>query len=96
MIGRAPRAARRAGWACVLTDDTGAVIDGLYGTCPDPYPSSLRAEIWAVVEMLRLAVPPLTVWVDNQGVVDGWARGWQWCCASARPAADLWRRFWDR
>ena len=44
--------------------------------------------------MLELAEPPLTVWVDNKGVVDGWGRGRTWCCAAARPAADLWRRLW--
>ena len=44
--------------------------------------------------MLRLALPPLTVWLDNQGVVDGYKKGKRWCCASTRPAADLWREFW--
>ena len=94
MRGRAPQAARRAGWACILVDDTGAVIAGLYGPCPDPFPTSLRAELRAVIEILRLALPPLVIWVDNKCVVDGWARGKAWCCASTRPAADLWREFW--
>ena len=88
-------AARRAGWAAVLVDDKGHLIAGLYGTCPDRYPTSLRAELYGVMHMLRLAVAPLTIWVDNQNVVSGFVNGRQWCCSAARPAADLWRRVWD-
>jgi len=70
------------------------VIAGLYGSCGDLFPGSLRAELHAVVNMLRLALPPLTIWCDNQGVVDGYQKGKRWCCASTRPAADPWREFW--
>jgi len=94
MRGRAPKVARRAGWACVLVNEDGQVIAGLYGPCPDLFPTSLRAELWAVIQLLHLALPPITIWVDNKGVVDGWARGRVWCCSSARPAADLWLQFW--
>ena len=58
--GRAPIAARRAGWACVLVDGEGKVIGGLYGPCPDHFPTAFRAELRAVIELLVLAVPPLT------------------------------------
>ena len=91
--GRAPKAARRAGWAWVVTDEVGDVVFGLYGPCPDPFPTAFRAELRAVCELLSVAVPPLTVWIDNQEVLDGWAKGKQWCTASARTAADLWRWF---
>ena len=96
MKGRAPKAARRAGWACVLVDDSGLVIGGLYGSRPDHYPTAFRAELRAVIELLMLAVPPLHIWTDNQAVVDGWHRGKAWCCASTRSAADLWMRFWAK
>ena len=92
MIGNAPKAARRAGWAAVLFNDEAKIIAGLYCTCPDACPTSLRAELWAVIQMLTLALPPLTIWVDNKEVVDGWGRGRTWCCAAVRPAADLWVR----
>ena len=92
----ASTSARRAGWACILADEDGDVIAGLYGPCPDAFPSSLRAELWAVIHILTLAVPPLTVWVDNKTVVDGWGKGPEWCCDSSRPAADLWQEFWRR
>ena len=44
--------------------------------------------------MLELALPPLTIWVDNMIVVDRWGWGKTWCCSSSRPVADLWKRFW--
>jgi len=84
----------RSGWAAVLVSDCGKVIAGLYGPCPDPFPSSLRAELWAILMMLRLALPPLTIWTDSAGAVDGWFKGKEWCCSSSRPAADLWRSIW--
>jgi len=96
MRGRSPHIARRAGWACVLVNGEGQVIAGLYGPCPDTFPTSLRAELRAVIQLLTLALPPLTIYVDNKGVVDGWANGRTWCCSSARPAADIWREFWRR
>lgn len=94
--GGGPVRARRSGWAAVLVSSSGHVIEGLYGTCPDAFPSSLRAELWAVLQMLVIAIPPFTVWTDSAGVVDGWHRGRVWCCASCRPAADLWRKIWWR
>ena len=78
----------------MLVDEAGLVIAGIYGPCPDAFPTALRAELQAVIQILRMALPPLTIWVDNQGVVDGWAKGKVWCCSSARPAADLWVQFW--
>ena len=75
MKGRAPKAARRAGWSSVLVDNEADVIAGLYGTCPDPFPTAARAELRAVIHMLELALPPFTIWVDNKRVVDGWVRG---------------------
>ena len=65
MRGRAAKDARRAGWACVLVDDVGDVIAGLYGPCPDSFPTALRAKLRAVIQMLELALLPLTIWVDN-------------------------------
>ena len=46
--------------------------------------------------MLRHARPPVTVWVDNAGVVDGVGRGRVWRVAACRLAADLWRLVWDK
>ena len=96
MRGRAPKAARRAGWAWVVVDEAGDIIFGLHGPCPDPFPTAFRAELRAVCELLVVVVPPITIWVDNQELLDGLAKGEQWCCSSARAAADLWRTFWHK
>ena len=83
--GGATRTARRAGWAAILADGEGRIIAGIYGPCVESFPSSLRAELIAVIRMLELALPPLVIWVDNQGVVDGWHKGKEWCCAPLGP-----------
>ena len=56
----------------------------------------LRAELWAVFQVLLFAMLPLTIHVDNATVVRGYARGREWCCCSLRPHADVWRLIWDR
>ena len=94
MRHRNPVRARRAGWAAVLVDPNGLIIAGVYGPCAERFVSAGRAELTAIVRVLRMAIPPLTIYTDNQGVLDGIAKGPLWCCASSRPAADLWREFW--
>ena len=87
---------RRAGWSAVLVSSGGEVVHGFYGSCPDAFPTSLRAELWGLIKILELALPPLTVYVDNAGVVGGVRKGQEWCTAAARPAADLWRKVWSK
>ena len=77
-----------------MVDEEGLVLFGIYGTCPDFFPTSLRAELWGALQTLRHASPPVTLWVDNDGVVEGFRKGRAWCCDSSRPAADLWKAFW--
>ena len=96
MRHRDPLRARRAGWAAVLVDKDGLIVAGIYGPCAERFVSSGRAELTAIVMMLKMALPPLTVYTDNQGVLDGISNGPVWCCSSSRPAADLWRQFWAR
>ena len=95
MRGKAPASARRSGWAAVQVDSEAAVVQGLFGPCPDLHPTAFRAELWAAVQALQHARVPVKLHVDNQGVVDGWRRGRGWCTAAARPAADLWKLFWS-
>ena len=94
--GGCRRGDERGEWAAVCVTDQGDVIFGAYGTCPDHFLSSLRAELWALLQVLRHARPPVTAWVDNAGVVDGFGKGRVWCVAACRPAADLWRLVWDK
>ena len=72
MRGGPPTEARRAGWAAILVDEEGSIRHGLYGSCPDAFPTSLRAELWGLLKILELALPPLVIWVDNAEVVGGW------------------------
>ena len=87
--------ARCAGWALIVIHAKSATWDS-YGTLVERYPTVFRAEIRAVLEALRLAVPPLTLHTDNGLVVLGWQRGKQWCCSSERDGADFWQVFWRR
>ncbi len=89
-----PRRFWRGGWAAVVVDGKGKVTHGVWGTCPDAYPSSLRAELWAVMQLLLKALPPLRVHVDCAEVLRGISRGPAWCTDGAREGADLWRRIW--
>ena len=84
---------RRAGWAYIVINGDERTW-GRYGTMGELFCTIFRAELKAVVEVLRCACPPLTIHTDNQQVVDGWLAGKIWSCASNRDGADLWRQFW--
>ena len=86
----------RAGWAAVSLDDEGKVLWRMGGICGEPHASILRAELTAVLEVLRIAVPPVKIHVDNQCVVDGFERGVRWCTHSNRDAADIWIQVWRK
>ena len=96
VIGGCRAGCERGGWAGVKVNEDGQVIFGVYGTCPDWSPSSLRAELWALLMVLRHALPPITIWVDNDSVVKGFKKGKAWCVCSRRPAADLWDKIWAK
>ena len=92
--GTVPKA-RRAGWAYVVDDRT-APLWGKFGTCSETYPTVLRAELRALLEILRVTAGPIVIHVDNQQVVDGARNGRGWCCSPKRDGADIWRQVWDR
>ncbi len=87
----------RAGWGVVaLKEGQLKVTWRMHGTCPDVHPSVLRAELTAVLNVLRIALPPLRIHVDNAEVVSGFRLGEEWCVAPGRDGADLWREVWAR
>ena len=92
--GTVPRA-RRAGWAYVVDDNT-APLWGKFGVCSEPYPTVIRAELHALLEILRVTIGPIIIYVDNLEVVQGVANGERWCCHPKRDGADLWRSIWAR
>ena len=58
--------------------------------------SSFRAKLRALLEVLRMAVPPLRIHTDNKSVVDGVKAGRRWCTRAKAKGADLWRLVFDR
>ena len=85
---------RRAGWAFVVLGEDGRWRWTAKGTVDGPDASSFRAELKALLEVLRVAVPPIRIFVDNKGVVDGVKKGEKWCTHSKSACADLWRKVW--
>ncbi len=84
----------RAAWAAVAVTEEGEIRWRLQGILGEPHPSILRAELTALRETLRIAAPPLTVYVDNKQVVEGVNKGKAYCTASTTDAADIWRDVW--
>ena len=68
-----------------------------YGSVPVAKPTSLAAELWAVLMCLRLAGENLLeIVTDCATVVRGLRRGRVWATSSVRPQAHLWALIWDR
>ncbi len=84
----------RAAWAAVAVTEDGEVLWRLQGIMGEPHPTIMRAELTALRETLRMAAPPLTIYVDNKQVVDGFGRGKAYCTAATTDAADIWREVW--
>ena len=77
----------------MICDAKGKCLFGIYGPNPHSFPTAFNAELLAVIMVLSVCTPPITIWTDNQAVVDGWLAGKAWTTGSCKTAADLWRRF---
>ena len=66
----------------------------LRGTCGEPHPSINRAELSAVIAVLRTSAGGLEIRSDSAFVVDGYRAGKKITTSSSYEAADLWRDFW--
>ncbi len=87
----------RGGWGVVVLEEGAQrVVWRMHGTCGDLYPSVLRAELMAVVNVLRIVLPPVVIHVDNAEVVKGFKEGPSWCLAAGRDGGDIWREVWRR
>jgi len=53
-----------------------------------------RAELYAVLLVLRSCLPPLRIHVDCEIILKGVAAGQRWCTHSGRPHADVWKMLW--
>ena len=88
--------ARRGGWAVVALDGAGRWQWTKWGALGGLNISSFRAELQALLEALKIAVPPVRIHTDNQNVVDGVLRGKLWCTRAKATGADLWRSVFDK
>ena len=95
---RKTRTGGQTGWAAIerrCSANEATVV--MYGVLPVSLPVQrriLRAELWALWRILVHCLPPLRIYIDNAAVVEGVHKGRKWCCAAARPHADVWRRIW--
>ena len=64
------------------------------GTAEEEHSTRYRAELKAVLEVLRIAIPPLTIFCDTLEVGKGRRLGRKWCTAAKTDCADLWRDIW--
>ena len=67
-----------------------------YGPLPGPDQSVPRAELFAICEALRVALPPLTIHTDHEAILTGMQQGQDGTTTDTHPNADLWRIFWHR
>ena len=68
------------GWSVVATDENGELLFGKFGSVPGERRrlSSLRCELFALLQAVSEAAPPLRVGIDNSTVVKGMLRGRRW------------------
>eukprot|EP00973_Karenia_brevis_P034262 4725989-Karenia_brevis.AAC.1 len=81
----------RAGWSIVSVGTDGQILGEVYGPLAWPLQESGCAELFAFVKALRLSVPPITVYTDYQGLIDGLELGRSVITAPGREYADMWK-----
>ncbi|CAK0875146.1 unnamed protein product [Prorocentrum cordatum] len=79
---------RRAGWGFIRIDDDLELEYGRNGH------SILRAELYAMLQAIKVAAPPLRIFTDGQNVLDGLAKGPQALDRRSRKHQDLWDNIW--
>ena len=84
------------GWGFVMVSEAGEKIAGAFGALPGRrcFGSVLRAELFALLMLLRHALPPIRIGIDNSTVVKGLTRGAVWSTSWKRPHADIWKSIW--
>ena len=85
------------GWGIAAATDEGTPLVRHHGLVPVDLPVQrriLRAELWSLLALLRLMVPPVRAVTDNSTIIRGLAMGEQWCTAPTRAHADVWRLVW--
>ena len=91
------RSGGQCGWAAVSGHGSTPAVT--WGCMPAKLPVHkriLRAELWAVLQALRHAVPPIAIHTDCAAVLLGVSRGRRLCCAARSKHADVWRLIWGK
>ena len=86
--------AARAAWAAVNLSQKGEWRWTYSGTLGERHVSSYRAELTALLEVLRIAIGSIHLWCDNEEVVKGFNKGKGAGTDAKDDAADLWRAVW--
>ena len=88
------------GWSVVQLDHDHEMgpMHGMYGTLDaelDVQRTIRRGELTAFLCLLRKAVGPTLLYVDNKGIVYGLWRGEMRCIGPRAKDADLWAMVWE-
>ena len=87
--------ARRAGWAFAMVEEGSLYLQAaFFGVCGEPWLTVLRAELHAIEQAIRRAVPPLTIYTDSSSAVTAHSQGPTFCCSAKSDGADIWQRIW--
>ena len=89
----------RTGLAAVQLGAAQDVAVLVWGPLPVALPVQrriARAELFAVLVVLRSCLPPIRLHVDCALILRGIQAGERWCTHSGRPHADVWRMIWAR
>ena len=84
----------RAGYSAVCYSSEGKPMWVMWGVCGGKHTSIARAELEAVLKVLKITAGAVTIKVDNAMVVNGFKEGRKMCVRSGREGADLWRQAW--
>ena len=65
-----------------------------FGPLPGPQQTAVRAELYAVIQVLKHGILPMHIKTDCLGLVEALDYGQRHCTHSRRENSDLWRQFW--
>ena len=84
---------QRAGWGAAMMNGR-RLISGIFGTLPGPCQTVPRAELHAIVEVLRVTIRPAWIHTDHFNILTAIAKGKAHTTSPGHPNADLWNTFW--
>ena len=85
----------KCGWAVVGNQNGQQMV--AWGTMPASLPVQkriLRAELWAILQALRVCSPPIQIHTDCAAVIQGIKKGSKRCGNANAKHADVWRMIW--